>query len=226
VPKFITAPHSLKRRRRDSLAFKAGSLVHWNYFLAIERDVEVLSRYVEFDESNFDCFSIEIARILLAAGAEVDVVCKQLCRMTESDSNAGNIRQYRGKLINAIAGIANFEVTIARFGLTLKPWDEWRNDPGVPFWWTAYNKVKHQRDSHYDRANLKNALNSVAGLFVLVLYFYQSFALWGGLSPSAQLFGVTGVHDLGIDPTNGNHRYQIEAIQEVKAQCNGDSAQT
>ena len=25
---------------------------HWNYFLAIERDLEVLSRYVEFDESN------------------------------------------------------------------------------------------------------------------------------------------------------------------------------
>jgi hypothetical protein len=41
---------------------------HWNYLLAIERDLDV-----EFDERNFDCFSIQIARVLLASGAETDV---------------------------------------------------------------------------------------------------------------------------------------------------------
>ena len=51
---------------------------HWNYFLAIERDLEPLSRYVEFNPKNFDCYSIEIARLLLAAAAEVDIVCKQI----------------------------------------------------------------------------------------------------------------------------------------------------
>jgi hypothetical protein len=49
---------------------------HWNYLLAIERDLDEISRFVEFDEKNFDCFSIEIARLLLASAAEVDVVCK------------------------------------------------------------------------------------------------------------------------------------------------------
>jgi len=34
--------------------------------LAIEREVDHLSRYVEFDERNFECFSIEIARVILA----------------------------------------------------------------------------------------------------------------------------------------------------------------
>ena len=53
---------------------------HWNYFLTIERDVDHLSRYVEFDERNFECFSIEIARVILASGAEVDVVCQQICQ--------------------------------------------------------------------------------------------------------------------------------------------------
>jgi hypothetical protein len=72
---------------------------HWNYFLAIERDLEVLSRYVDFDERNFECFSIEIARVLLAAGAEVDVVCKQICRLANESSKAENIRQYRHEII-------------------------------------------------------------------------------------------------------------------------------
>jgi hypothetical protein len=50
---------------------------HWNYFLAIERDLETLARYVEFDPKNFTSFSIEIARLLLAAAAEVDIVCNR-----------------------------------------------------------------------------------------------------------------------------------------------------
>jgi hypothetical protein len=43
---------------------------HWNVFLAIEDDVTTLSRFIEFDASNFYCFSLEIARILLAASSE------------------------------------------------------------------------------------------------------------------------------------------------------------
>ena len=29
------------------------SKLHWNYFLALERDMDVMSRYIEFDEANF-----------------------------------------------------------------------------------------------------------------------------------------------------------------------------
>lgn len=64
---------------------------HWNYLFAIESDLERLSRFVEFDERNFDCFSLEISRVLLAAGAEIDVVCKQLCRNVDPTSTAGSI---------------------------------------------------------------------------------------------------------------------------------------
>ena len=42
---------------------------HWNYLLAIERQLDEISRFVEFDKKNFDCFSIEIARLLLTSAA-------------------------------------------------------------------------------------------------------------------------------------------------------------
>ncbi len=167
---------------------------HWNYFLAIERDLEVLSRYVEFDERNFECFSLEIARILLAAGAEVDVVCKSMCHASNADSNAANINAYRAELNTAIPGIGTFEVLIPRFGLTLRPWEEWSGDSGVPLWWTAYNKIKHHRDSQYHQANLKNALNAVAGLFVVVLYLYRAEAEEGILLPLPQLVSAGDRH--------------------------------
>ena len=85
---------------------------HWNYLLAIEHDLVELSRYVEFDEKNFGCFSIEIARVLLAAGAEVDVVCKQLCRVIDSKSSADTINKYRGKIKLAFPGIPQFDIQL------------------------------------------------------------------------------------------------------------------
>lgn len=112
---------------------------HWNYLLAIERDLEAISRYVEFDEKNFGCFSIEIARVLLACGAEVDVVCKQICKMINAKSTADNINKYRSEIRPSFQDIPQFQILLPRFGLRLTPWDEWNKPNGVPFWWTAYN---------------------------------------------------------------------------------------
>lgn len=163
---------------------------HWNYLIAIERNLEEISRYVEFDERNFDCFSIEIARLLLASAAEVDVVCKQLCKRINQKSKADNINKYRTEITIVYPIISDFKILLPRFGLTLTPWDEWKKTGGVPFWWTAYNKIKHHRDSHYDRASLKHALNAVAGLFVMVLYLYKDKATQGLLFPVPQLLEV------------------------------------
>jgi hypothetical protein len=63
------------------------------------------------------------------------------------------------------------------------------NNP--PKWWTAYNKIKHHRDAEYDQANLKNALNAVGGLFVMVLYLYKEKAILGEIGPSPKLLHVS-----------------------------------
>jgi hypothetical protein len=172
--------------------------VHWNYLLAIERDLERLSRFVEFDERNFDCFSIEISRTLLTSAAEVDIVCKQICKKLNPASSANSINRYRNEILSAYPAIPNFEVLLPRYGLRLKPWDSWSMPRGVPKWWTAYNKIKHHRDTDYPQANLKNALNAVGGLFVMVLYLYKEKAQLGELAPPPQLLHVSEEHDGGF----------------------------
>ncbi len=171
---------------------------HWNYFLAVERDLDTLARYVEFDARNFDCFSIEIARVLLAAGAEVDVVCKRICRAGGAQTSAENISSYRDDVRRRFPRFPSFTVQIPRFGLTLRPWEEWADPQGVPFWWTAYNKIKHERDSQYHRASLKNGLNAVAGLFVAVLYLNKQKAETGELVPSPQLLRPDDAYFRGV----------------------------
>src|SRR4030042_4970590 len=94
---------------------------HWNYFLAIEGDLERLSRFIEFDERNFDCFSIEISRILLASAAEVDVVCKQICKKLNPASSANGINRYRDEIRAAYPAVLDFEVLLPRHGFSVRP---------------------------------------------------------------------------------------------------------
>jgi hypothetical protein len=84
--------------------------------------------------------------------------------------------------------IPRFEVLAPRFGLHLHPWSPWRRSSGSPLWWTAYNKVKHHRDTSYPHASLKNVLNAVAGLCVVCLYLYEKKARFGALVPNPRIF--------------------------------------
>jgi len=88
---------------------------------------------------------------------------------------------------------------LPKFGLTLKPWDNWSNPKGVPDWWTAYNKVKPHRHSDFHQGNLQNALNAVAGLFVMVLHLYEEKAKPAELIPSPQFFLPTDDHFAGAN---------------------------
>jgi len=176
-----------------------------------------LSRYVEFHKDNFNCFSIEIARILLASASEVDVVCKRLCKKIDAKSKANDIHAYRDTIRPAFPPIATFAVRFPRFDLTLSPWDEWKKKRGVPIWWSDYNKVKHQRDAFFERANLKNALNTVAGLFVMVLYLYSEKARLAQLVPPPQVLHVTSEHYLGTACGQWRSRIQARLTPERRA---------
>jgi len=153
------------------------SKIHWNYFIALEQDLEVVSRYIEFSEHNFSVYSIELARLLFAAASEVDVMAKLLCKRFQPTTSLDNINEYRGVLLDKLPGLPTIEVSITRYGLSFKPWENWQQSNNRnPLWWGSYNKVKHQRDTHFNKATLKNALNALGALLVLV-YCYYSYEL-------------------------------------------------
>ncbi|MEW6084316.1 MAG: hypothetical protein AB1607_06955 [Chloroflexota bacterium] len=151
------------------------SLIHWNYFLALESDLAQVSRYIEFDSKNFRTYSIELAHLLLAASSEVDVIAKGICGFLEPNSPAENINQYREIINRNLPNFRKEQVFVPRFNLTLRPWSNWNSakNPQNPLWWRSYNKVKHERNEYFAEANLKNVLNSVGGLLVTVFYFYK-----------------------------------------------------
>lgn len=153
------------------------SKIHWNYFVALEQDLETVSRYIEFNEDNFKVYSIELARLLFAAASEVDVIAKLLCKRFQPMENCDNINDYRRVLLTKLPEISTTEVFIGRYGFSFKPWDNWNQASNRnPIWWSDYNKVKHQRDAYFSRATLKNALNALGALLILV-YCHYSYEL-------------------------------------------------
>lgn len=166
---------------------EAPTPVHWNYFLALEDDIDRLSRYIELTSANFSTYSLELARILFSAASEIDVVAKQLCKTINADSHADGIVRYREEIVARYPQITEARVSLPKHGLSLNPWEQWAENKS-PYWWKAYNNVKHHRHTDFSEANLKNGLNATAALFVLLLFFYSEQAQQGQLRPDPKLF--------------------------------------
>lgn len=145
--------------------------IHWNYFLAIQQDFESLSRYIEFAEENNSTYSIELARIIMSATQEVDVIMKEICSLID-DSNADNINDYKVIIKEKLPELILEEVFVARFAMSGKPWSNWEGEEN-PLWWRANNKIKHERTQNFHQANLKNAFNALGGLLISNFYFYK-----------------------------------------------------
>jgi hypothetical protein len=187
------------------------SYIHWNYFLALEEDLDRLSRYVDLVGNNDHTYSIEIARLLLSASSEVDVVLKQLAKKHNPSSRASRINSYYPEIIPYCPIFINFEVLIPRYGLSLQPWINWSaNNP--PIWWQDHNKVKHNRDQYFDRANLKNCINSIAGLFVAVLHLYAEAADGAELLQLPKLFNVADSIFGGVQMGRYGHSFRYRLL--------------
>ena len=99
------------------------SKIHWNYFIALEQDLETLSRYIEFNEHNFSVYSIELAHLLFAAGSEVDVVAKLLCKRFQPSANPDNINDYRDTLLDKLPDLPTINIFMARYiGFYVRVW--------------------------------------------------------------------------------------------------------
>lgn len=149
------------------------SLPHWEYFLAIESDLEKCSRYVEFCSDNYYTYSLEFARIIMSSGSELDTVLKVLCKALDASKRPSNILKYYPILHAKYPKFTSFEILIPRFKIKINPWQGWTTSKSPNWWSNSFNKIKHERDKNFNEANLINAINATAGLLCVILYYYK-----------------------------------------------------
>lgn len=149
----------------------------WYYFKNIESDIIQTLRYVEPDRENFATYSVEYAKIINVACAEIDNLMKTICEKLESirpESERkphGNIGQYKECLLNRFPNITEVMLYIPRGKYGIRPFYEWKDSKLS--WWDAYQKLKHHKGETLASANLRNALFSVGALLILNLYWIR-----------------------------------------------------
>lgn len=148
---------------------------HWRYFLSLESEFNNTLRYVEYTKQQESVFSFEFARLLILICSEMDVLFKVVCDPIDNSASASSIGEYYGVIISKY-DITSEKIIVGRYGLELYPFKDW-NQNKPPSWWTANNKVKHQRHEHFHQANLGNTLHAIAGLFVLNLIALNEYSL-------------------------------------------------
>lgn len=158
-------------------------MIYWNYFLAIEQDLARLSRYVELSNSNYGTNSVELAKLLMTSTQEVDVCMKKLCAQISPGSANANINDYHAVICRALPELIAEVISIPRYGLTFTPWSNW-SASHPPDWWTANNKIKHQRIDEYEKANLGNVLQSMGGLLLTIVHYHKKFLELNGTAIS------------------------------------------
>lgn len=160
---------------------------HWEYYLVLEKDFLEMERYVAFDlgdnclysgnlvtdTGNSECFSNEFIKQYQAICSEVDVILKSICKEMNPNSTANDMEKYSDEVLNTWAAIVQQKVKMK--DIELQPFLNWAMQPQYksPDWWTPYNKVKHNRLANYKKANLKNTINALAGLYILEQYFVK-----------------------------------------------------
>ena len=159
--------------------------LHWSYYLALEKDFLATERYVSFDlgdnyldasqtatdYGNSNVFFNEFIKQYQAICSEVDVILKSICKELENAS-VSKMPQYTKLVLKHWEDLPNQKVRMK--AIELEPLGNWKSNPhNFPNWWREYNSVKHDRLGNFKRANLKNVVNALAGLYTLELYLVK-----------------------------------------------------
>ena len=149
-------------------------------------DMHDVFRCVEPSAANHAAYGHRIRELLMLACTEVESACKHVLEANNyKRSGHWNTTDYV-KLL-APMRLDEWELALAMhgdFGL-IKPFAGWTAAQPTPSltWYAAYNAVKHERESAFQRGTLEAMVQALGAVFVMV---------------SAQ-FGPTSLVDLGLD---------------------------
>lgn len=160
--------------------------LYWSYYLVLEKDFLDTERYISFDlgdnylydshtihdYGNSGAFSNEFVKQYQAICSEVDVVLKTICKEL-SGITENNMPAYTDLVLKKWETLSEQKVRMNT--IELQPFKNWKPSLSysAPDWWTPYNRVKHERLENFRKANLKNVMNALAGLYTLESYLVK-----------------------------------------------------
>jgi len=166
------------------------------YYIELQDRMYDLFRYVACHESNFGTFSIRIESVLVDTCSFFDSLCQHFIRDLATTGhgfqNTARVKEFSKKirgekdfvisdyqqLLDEDFRLSNKQVWVkayqddsfqigTRDGYSISPFDDWKR--GKPLsWWKAFTNLKHNRLSNIKDANLRHAVFSLGGVFIVL----------------------------------------------------------
>jgi hypothetical protein len=142
----------------------------------LESELVDLSFYIAFTESNLQTYSIKIADLLLRTVSECENIMSAICKregiqfrrsfvkFQEYLDKLNQIYMLNAKIVHFIYKNADVVNCISK---TPFYQEEETLNRNITDWYNAYNKIKHDRVDNFEKANLKNLIEAMSGLFLL-----------------------------------------------------------
>lgn len=192
----------------------------WRFFLAIEKQLIDSHRYIEPVKANYNTFSIHYRSIILQACSEFENICKKICDMQPDDRK--NINDYLHFIWKYHQRFFEIEISIPLYNEKLMLFIEGEKllEGGKLPFWQAYNEIKHQ--GKIEQATFKNAIDSVAALFAILLAWYKKSC--GSDFSAAENMELPKLFDYpGLQPRNllmeSSYNVEVPGFEAVKEEC-------
>jgi hypothetical protein len=161
---------------------------YWEYYKDLERQFENFLEQVPYLEGNEDTYSFRLANLILAIGAHIDSALKEIAEYSFFSSKYPNMLnpkiekgRNKGKPKNPV--ITDYYPISEEYKLpeevvifkclpdreNVLPFKEYQKSgkKKIPYWWTAYNKIKHKFSKNFKKATLKTVRDALAAAFLL-----------------------------------------------------------
>lgn len=150
-------------------------------FLQLEQQLLDCMDYIPFTADNHRIVSPKFTPIILEGCSLTESIFKRIT----NDGDRHTIKTYASRLDPRLDLSTATTIFLAPSLGFLRPFRDWTSAP--PFWWTAYNKIKHDRIGHHDIASYLTTVNTLAALHQVIArstdVFLECIAKAGWLNP-------------------------------------------
>ena len=172
-------------------------------FLLIQEDLLEIFRFVDPNDLNDQTISLKIHELLVRTCIEIEA---NFTAILTENKYSGNPNKFNMKndycLVEKSHGLSRYQVKLPVWTgakNVVTPFKDWANvspDNWTALtWYQAYNKSKHNRHLHFEKASFRNLIDAVAGLLVLL----SSQFLEEDFSPAPKGLSASGPYSYDYD---------------------------
>ena len=168
----------------DKIKFRASfeNGAFWEYYKDLERQFIEYLNCVPYLDGNETTYSFRLANLILSIGAHIDSAFKEMTKYHKFSRKYPHLLKRDGtpKKLN----IKDYNPLISEYELqrvsvdfkrlpereSVTPFSQYKivnDNVDTPEWWRVYNGIKHEFSENFQKANLKNGRDALAGAFSL-----------------------------------------------------------